>query len=111
VESGRRERPPGFSSGSFGRGFAGGAFIAIATAVALGVSANFSQESGTPDKSPIEVLFLALSYGTPLVGYVIGIALAIPRWTRRSGLGLLVGLTLVLPGAVFISAVVVWESP
>jgi hypothetical protein len=83
----------------------------MATAVAMGVSANFNQESGTPDESPIEVLFLALSFGFPLVGYVLGIAMAIRRSARRSGLGLLVGLTLVLPVAVFISALVVWESP
>jgi hypothetical protein len=57
-----------------------------------------------------QVLFLGLSIAIPLVGYVFGIVLALRRSTRRRGLGILVGLTLVFPVALAVGALLTWES-
>ncbi len=42
------------------------------------------------------------------VGYLVGLALALPRPTRRLGFGMLIGLTLTFPVTILLGAALMW---
>ena len=97
-------------TGPFRAGCIRGALFAIAAVTADVVRTELAQEAGGSTSKTPQDLFLGLAIAILLVGSVYGIALALRRSTRRSGVGVLVGLTLTLPVALAVSVIVTYEA-
>jgi hypothetical protein len=99
-------------------GVLAGAVMAIGTVLALSTWVSINQKYSTDDTSTFALWLLALGLWIliPCVGLAVGIVLAVKRWSRENGLGIVLGLTLGIPVMATLSAVILfgsgyWTSP
>jgi len=83
-------------------GFRVGGGVAVATVVASMIWASLNLGSDA------NLLFLCLMIAVVAAGYLWAIVMAVRRETRRLGVGTLLGLTLVLPVAVVLAALMLY---